>query len=83
MILLIIAGLWECIARWQDNDLLLPSFVQTARAFAQGLATGELLLRAGASLRILLQGYAAGVVVALILTSLAVSTRVGRDLLKR
>jgi NitT/TauT family transport system permease protein len=81
VILLLLAALWELLARWQGNDLLLPTFVQTARAFIEGLAGGELLLRARASLAVLLQGYALGIVCSFALTTLAVSTQFGRDLL--
>lgn len=81
VILLALALLWEFLARWQDNDLLLPTFGQTARAFAEGLAGGELLLRARASLVVLLQGYLLGILAAFVLTTLAVSTQIGRDLL--
>ncbi len=81
LILLALAGLWEAAAYWLDDDLLLPGFVQTARAFADGLWTGELPGRVGASLRLLAQGYALGVALAFALTALAVSTRIGRDLL--
>lgn len=81
-ILILLAVLWEAVARWQDNDLLLPGFVQTARAFAGGVASGELLERVGISLAVLLQGYVAGIVAAFALTALAASTRVGRDLLE-
>jgi NitT/TauT family transport system permease protein len=81
LILVALALLWEGIARWQDNDLLLPTFLQTSRAFVDGIAGGELLRRASASLGVLLKGYALGVLAALVLTSLAVSTRIGRDLL--
>lgn len=81
LILLALAGLWEAAAYWLDDDLLLPGFVQTARAFADGLWSGELLGRVGASLRMLAQGYALGVALAFALTALAASTRIGRDLL--
>ena len=81
VILATLALLWEIVARWQGNDLLLPTFAQTARAFVEGLAGGELLQRAQASLRVLLQGYLLGIAAALGLTTLAVSTQIGRDLL--
>lgn len=81
LILAVLAGLWEGIARWQDNELLLPTFLQTARALGEGLASGELLVKLRISLAVLLQGYAVGVLAALALTTLAVSTRLGRDLL--
>jgi NitT/TauT family transport system permease protein len=81
VILLVLALAWELIARWQNNDLLLPTFGQTARALYEGLAGGELLVKARISLGILLQGYVLGIVTALVLTTLAVSTQFGRDLL--
>jgi NitT/TauT family transport system permease protein len=81
LILVVLALLWELVARWQDNDLLLPTFTQTAKALVEGLASGELLVKARISLAILLQGYAAGVLAAFVLTTLAVSTQLGRDLL--
>ncbi|GKT13931.1 ABC transporter permease [Acidovorax sp. SUPP2522] len=80
-ILAVLAVLWELLARWQDNDLLLPTFVQTARALAEGLASGELLAKAAISLSVLLKGYLAGIAGAFVLTTLAVSTQFGRDLL--
>lgn len=81
LILLALAALWEGLARWQDNDLLLPTFTATVAALVEGLASGELLERTRLSLLVLAQGYAAGVVLALLLTTLAVSTQFGRDLL--
>jgi len=81
IILALLAGFWELAARYTDNDLLLPGAVQTAQAFVQGIASGELPARAWQSLRVLVQGYAAGVALAFVLTTLAVSTRFGRDLL--
>ncbi|MGE8688975.1 MAG: ABC transporter permease [Achromobacter sp.] len=80
-ILALLAGIWELAARHTDNDLLLPGAVQTAQAFVQGIGSGELPARAWQSLRVLVQGYAAGVALAFVLTTLAVSTRFGRDLL--
>ncbi|MFZ4874896.1 ABC transporter permease [Janthinobacterium sp. Mn2066] len=82
LILIVLALLWEGAARWTDNDLLLPSFWQTAQAFAGGIASGELLMRTGASLNVLLQGYVLGLLAAFLLTLLAVSTRIGRDVLE-
>jgi NitT/TauT family transport system permease protein len=81
---LLIAGLallWELAARWAGNELLLPGFVQSARAWGVGMASGELPAKAAVSLSLLLQGYALGAAAAFVLTSLAVSTRLGRDLL--
>ncbi|SMO85006.1 ABC transporter permease [Paracoccus laeviglucosivorans] len=76
-----IALIWELAARWQGNPLLLPTFAATARAFVLGIADGVLLERAWVSITVLLQGYVLGVAAAFALTTLAVSTRIGRDLL--
>lgn len=82
VLLALLALLWELLARWQDNDLLLPTFLQTARAFGEGIASGELLAKVRVSLAVLAQGYAVGIASAFVLTALAVSTRLGRDLLE-
>lgn len=82
LILAVLALGWEILARWQDNELLLPTFGATARALVAGLVTGELIGNIAVSLGVLLQGYALGVIAAFVLTALAVSTRVGRDLLE-
>ncbi|WP_144637037.1 ABC transporter permease [Bordetella genomosp. 13] len=81
LILVLLALLWEAGARYADNDLLLPGALQTGRAFIDGVATGELTSRAALSMSVLLKGYLAGIVLAFVLTTLAVSTRFGRDLL--
>lgn len=81
VVLVLIAALWELAARWAGNDLLLPGFLQAAQAWWDDLRNGELLVRTAASLSLLLQGYALGVVLALTLSALAVATRPGRDVL--
>jgi NitT/TauT family transport system permease protein len=81
VILIVLALLWEAAARWQNNDLLLPTFVQTAQAFYNGVLSGELLDKVRISLGVLLQGYLLGILCAFVLTTLAVSTQFGRDLL--
>ena len=80
-ILLVLALVWEVVARVTDNDLLLPTFLQTFDAFVAGIANGELLERVSVSLGVLLQGYALGIVLAFVLTTVAVSTQLGRDIL--
>ena len=80
-LLALLAALWEIAARAAGNDLLLPTFTAAASALWEGLASRELLQRAFISLRLLLQGYALGVALALGLTALATSSRWGRDLL--
>jgi NitT/TauT family transport system permease protein len=82
LLLIVIAVLWEGVARWQNNDLLLPGVVATGKAFYEGILSGELPGYVGVSLWVLVQGYAAGILGAFLLTSLAVSSRLGRDLLE-
>ncbi|WPO98215.1 ABC transporter permease [Pseudomonas sp. HR96] len=81
VILIVLAVLWEVAARLQNNDLLLPSFLQTAHAFIDGIASGELPAKVWISLTVLIKGYLIGIVLAFGLTTLAVSTQLGRDLL--
>ncbi|CAN5206457.1 ABC transporter permease [soil metagenome] len=81
LILVVLAVIWEAVARWQDNDLLLPTFLQAARALVQDLTSGELITKAGISLSMLMTGYVCGIAAAFALTAIAVSSRFGRDLL--
>jgi len=81
-LLVLLAILWEGYARWLNNPLLFPTFGATLRAFADAIASGVLPGRALTSLRVLLIGYAAGLLGAAALTVLAISTRLGTDLLE-
>lgn len=80
-ILLVIAVLWEAAARWFGNDLLLPGAWQTAQAFVEGLRSGELVGYVSVSLAVLTQGFVLGVAASFLLTWLAVSSRLGRELI--
>jgi NitT/TauT family transport system permease protein len=81
LIALVLVVIWEFAARAVNNDLLLPTFSATLSAFVQGILSGELLQKTAVSMSVLLRGYLLGVACAFVLTSLAVSTRIGRDLL--
>ncbi|HEY2020572.1 ABC transporter permease [Paraburkholderia sp.] len=81
LIALVLIAAWEIAARAIDNDLLLPTFGATFSAFVQGVWSGELLVKTAVSMSVLVRGYLLGTACAFVLTSLAVSTRVGRDLL--
>lgn len=81
-LLLLLALIWEAYARWLNNPLVLPTCGATLQAFADKLVSGELLLKAGVSLKVLLQGYAIGLTLALALSVLAMTTRLGQDLLE-
>lgn len=82
VILLLLALLWEGYARWVNNPLVLPTFWATLESFSGKILSGELLLKAGVSLQVLLKGYAIGLVLALVLSVLAMTTRLGQDLLE-
>lgn len=71
LILVVLAILWEVVARYQNNDLLLPSFLQTFHALYDGLLSGELLSKVSISLVVLIKGYLIGIVLAFALTTLA------------
>ncbi|MBD1550096.1 ABC transporter permease [Pseudomonas typographi] len=81
LILIVLALAWELLARYQGNDLLLPSFSQTALALWASTLDGELPEKVAVSLGVLLKGYLLGIALAFVLTTLAVSTQIGRDLL--
>jgi NitT/TauT family transport system permease protein len=82
LVILIALGLiWELYARWIDNPLILPTLGATVNTFISDLASGVLPDRVATSLRSLILGYAAGLVLAAVLTTIAVSTRIGSDLL--
>ncbi|HET7031834.1 MAG TPA: ABC transporter permease [Casimicrobiaceae bacterium] len=81
-LLALLALVWEAYARWLNNPLLLPTFTSTVGAFVDAIASGVLPGRALTSLRVLLAGYALGILCAATLTIIAISTRIGTDLLE-
>jgi NitT/TauT family transport system permease protein len=81
-ILVALAAVWEVYARWLNNPLLFPTFSSTFEAFIDGLFGGPLFAKAVTSLRVLLIGYAAGILCAAALTTIAISSRIGTDLLE-
>ncbi|MFL5276311.1 MAG: ABC transporter permease [Myxococcales bacterium] len=81
-LLVLLAVLWELYARKLDNPLLFPTFGATLEAFGQAIASGVIPQRTAASLRVLAQGYAAGLFFAALLTAFATATRIGTDLLE-
>ncbi|QNB01502.1 ABC transporter permease [Massilia sp. Se16.2.3] len=81
-ILLVLAIVWEALARWFDNELLLPTAWHTAQALCEGLVSGELPGYVAVSFAVLTQGYLMGIGAAFLLTWLAVSHRIGRELIE-
>jgi NitT/TauT family transport system permease protein len=81
LLLAALAAIWQLYAAWLDNPLIFPTFADTVAALTKGVLSGELLARTLVSIKVLVMGYAAGVAIAAVLTGLAVSTRLGTDLL--
>ena len=81
-LLVALAVIWEVYARALANPLLFPTFSATLSAFFHGLFGGDLFTKALTSLRVLLIGYGAGIACAAVLTIVAISSRVGTDLLE-
>lgn len=81
-LLLVLTLIWEIYARWLGNPLLFPTFSDTLAAFFSGIASGALLNRAAISLQTLIAGYIIGIVLAMLLTTLAISTKLGTDFLE-
>ena len=82
MILVVLALIWEAYGRALNNDLLFPTFSATVRAFVDAILSGVLPARAWSSIKVLLMGYACGVVLAALLTALAIMSRIGTDFLE-
>ncbi|OYD81350.1 ABC transporter permease [Azospirillum brasilense] len=80
-VLAAVALLWQIAATWQSNPLMFPTFTATVTALWEGIWRENLLSMAWVSLSVLLKGYAIAVVLAVLLTSFAVSTRIGNDVL--
>jgi NitT/TauT family transport system permease protein len=81
-ILVVLAALWQGYATHLDNQLIFPTFADTMQSFLGRLGSGELLRKSWVSIKVLLQGYALGLVLALAITMLAMATRIGNDLLE-
>jgi NitT/TauT family transport system permease protein len=81
-LLVALAVTWELYARSLANPLIFPTFSATVVAFVQGLFGGDLFTKALTSVRVLLFGYSAGILCAAILTVVAITSRVGTDLLE-
>jgi NitT/TauT family transport system permease protein len=80
-VLIVLAVAWEGYARFADNPLLFPSLTDTVEAFWEAAARGPLIERTLTSLQVLAAGYALGLAIAAVFTTVAVSTRVGTDFL--
>jgi NitT/TauT family transport system permease protein len=82
LILILIAIAWETYARRLNNPLLVPTFSATLEAFWQGIASGDIPQKVVNSVQLLIKGYALGLGLALLFTAMAMTFRLGNDLLE-
>ena len=82
VLLVLLALIWELYARKVDNSLVFPTFTATVKAFVDAFVSGVIPQRTWASIRVLLQGYSIGLILAALLTAFATASRLGTDLLE-
>lgn len=82
VLLAVLALAWEFYARWLNNPLVFPTFSDTIKALFASIASGEIPRAAVYSIGMLVKGYAAGLLLAGVLTALASAGRIGADLLE-
>ena len=82
LIILLLAAAWEVYGVLLDNPLLFPPFHDTVVTMFEKVRDGTIPMRAWASLKVLVMGYCSGILLAAIFTILAISTRLGTDLLE-
>ena len=81
-ILVFLMVVWEVGARMLGNELLFPTFVATVEAFFRGVASGELIHKVWASLKVLLIGYWAGIALAAVMTAIWNASKIGTEFLE-
>ncbi|MBI1991235.1 MAG: ABC transporter permease [Betaproteobacteria bacterium] len=82
LLLLMLATVWQVYSTALDNPLLFPKFSDTIGAFYDNIMNGVLLQRGWFSIKVLLMGYAAGLLLAGTLTAFAITSRIGNDFLE-
>jgi NitT/TauT family transport system permease protein len=82
VLLLVLAVIWQIYATLLNNALLLPKFTDTLAALLENIENGVLPQRGWFSVKVLVQGYAAGMALAAVLTALAITSRIGNDFLE-
>jgi NitT/TauT family transport system permease protein len=82
LLLAALAAIWQLYAQHLNNELLFPTFSATMQALFTGIMSGGLLVKAWTSISVLLIGYGCGIALAALLTVLAITTRIGTDILE-
>jgi len=81
MILIVLAAIWQAYALFADNDLVFPKLTDVLVALWRSTLSGVLPARTWNSLQTLLTGYALGIGLGVVITTAAITTRLGSDLL--
>jgi len=81
-ILVLLAVIWQIYAVNLNNDLMFPTFSDTIKGLIQVIQSGELVNRTLTSLKVLSIAYTSGILLAGTLTVIAITTRIGTDLLE-
>ncbi len=81
LIILFIIVIWQLGALYANNSLIFPTAFETFHALWDGIISGTLLYRLWSSFSVLLVGFFVGILIAAILTCLAVSSRLGNEIL--
>ncbi|MGJ5080975.1 ABC transporter permease [Bradyrhizobium sp. HKCCYLS3013] len=82
IILMALAALWQAYGLWLGNPLLFPTFTDTLSAFFENIGNGIIPARTLVSLETLLIGYGIGIALAAVLTTIAIGSRIGADMLE-
>ena len=82
LILALLATAWQGYALYLDNELVFPTLSATLDALWERTISGQLPVRVLFTLKVLVLGYAFGIAIAALMTSLAISSRLGNDLLE-
>jgi NitT/TauT family transport system permease protein len=81
VILVALGVVWQAYALFADNDLVFPKLTDVLAALWRDTASGVLPARTWNSLQTLLTGYALGIGLGVVITTAAITTRLGSDLL--
>jgi NitT/TauT family transport system permease protein len=80
-IILLFAAAWEAYAAHLDDPLIFPRLSEVVSALVTGFARGPLLARTAVTLQTLIYGYACGLGLGIMITTFAISSKWGTDLL--
>jgi len=81
-LLVLLALAWQLYSARLNNPLLFPEFSAMVVALWEAIDSGGLISKVWFSIRVLMMGYVAGLILATLLTALAISSRLGADLLE-